>query len=389
MLTFYTDDQLLSLAGLIDEVEGDSSNLLETAKPLIRKNDTKSVLSLFAKKSSSIFNFNDNLDVELGFNLLFDLLKKLKTEDQSSLKLILEAFEKDKNEKNLKLKKKILTGLFNQLQNVNNRLLAFRSLFLVFFKLDSLKSIIPIETFFPDHETVDTETLREFYLFISEKLESDPTLQVKSFEYQLKYLKTFQEEKIPAKLEAEFKKNLLKILRKSLALPEILNFEFFFDCKNLTNILEKGSDVEKNYLEILKIFNYNGFKEYNTFLKGKKNFFEKENLNQTDLTNKIRYLTFASLCTDSSVDVIEYSKIAEALEVKNDEVEMWVIDDAKINQLQQNIIVSRSTIRNFDNAEWKKLGNKVNKWRENLQNMLNVIEESKGVKYSTDDQPEH
>lgn len=116
----------------------------------------------------------------------------------------------------------------------------------------------------------------------------------------------------------------------------------------------------------------------------------------------MQLLSLASLAVEQRE--LPYERVAEALQIKPEEVEHWVISaigakliDAKMDQLRRLVIVtyalfterpcprpclrcvrSRSAQRVFTNAQWKQLSGSLQLWRNNLQNVLKVIQSSSG-----------
>lgn len=118
----------------------------------------------------------------------------------------------------------------------------------------------------------------------------------------------------------------------------------------------------------------------------------------------MQLLSLASLAAEQRE--LPFDRIAEALQIKPEEVEHWVISaigakliDAKMDQLRRVVLVtyvllpsiaicvcrsshdalrSRSAQRVFTNAQWKQLAGSLQAWRGNLQNVLKVIQSSSG-----------
>eukprot|EP00657_Telonema_sp_P-1_P000049 TRINITY_DN10069_c0_g1_i1.p1 TRINITY_DN10069_c0_g1~~TRINITY_DN10069_c0_g1_i1.p1 ORF type:complete len:115 (-),score=49.52 TRINITY_DN10069_c0_g1_i1:71-415(-) len=77
--------------------------------------------------------------------------------------------------------------------------------------------------------------------------------------------------------------------------------------------------------------------------------------------NKMRMLSLVNLATESAE--IDYSTIAETLQITSDEVEPWVIKvsraglvKTRMDQLRQVVVVSRTRVRVLNNNDWCMLG---------------------------------
>ena len=98
------------------------------------------------------------------------------------------------------------------------------------------------------------------------------------------------------------------------------------------------------------------------------------------LETKIRLLTLASIAASSSNRSVPYTKISEALQVPEDEVEMWVIDtiraglvEGKLSQLKKEFLVQRATYRVFGEKHWLEIQGRLMVWRRSLENVLSVV----------------
>lgn len=74
----------------------------------------------------------------------------------------------------------------------------------------------------------------------------------------------------------------------------------------------------------------------------------------------------------------------QALEVPEEDVEKWVIQanssglvDTKMNQMERIVTVNRSTSRLFESSMWKPLSERINLWRNNLEELLETFRAAK------------
>lgn len=93
----------------------------------------------------------------------------------------------------------------------------------------------------------------------------------------------------------------------------------------------------------------------------------------------IHYMRILSLCSLSAEhQEIPYCTIAKTLQLPSkDEVENWVIVAvssgllvAKMDQLQQKVMVERAVVRKFDIQQWQALQKRLNAWKQNLSGIL-------------------
>lgn len=83
----------------------------------------------------------------------------------------------------------------------------------------------------------------------------------------------------------------------------------------------------------------------------------------------------------SSTSVIEYSKLAEIVGIKREEIEEWIIDaivnniiDARLDQENECIIFNSFAKRNMnDMSEWKNLKQKIKDTQTKFDKVLKLI----------------
>jgi translation initiation factor 3 subunit M len=131
---------------------------------------------------------------------------------------------------------------------------------------------------------------------------------------------------------------------------------------------------------LLTIFQEGKLEDYNAFVKD--NGGESAVLAPYGLSSEecIRYMRILSLCSLAAEhEEIPYSTIAKTLELPSeDEVENWVIAAvssdgllvAKMDQLQQKVMVERAVVRKFDIEQWKALQSRLNVWKKNVSGIL-------------------
>jgi len=142
--------------------------------------------------------------------------------------------------------------------------------------------------------------------------------------------------------------------------------------------LADKSDTKQLYA-LLEIFQQGKLQDYRTFKKEK--VLSKYELNEADCTRHIRILSLCSLAAES--EEVPYNLVAETLDVSEEEVESWVIAavssgllSAKMDQIEQKIMVERSVVRKFDMDQWKGLQSQLQLWKLNLNGILDALKQS-------------
>lgn len=142
---------------------------------------------------------------------------------------------------------------------------------------------------------------------------------------------------------------------------------------------------EPQVVALLSIFVQGKLADYKTFVKANGGVLKQLGLDGTACEDKMRLLTLASLANEH--EEVPYSAVASdlGLAATGDDwmadVEGCVIQaiaagliEARLDQRRQVVIITRSTQRQFQDDDWKQLGDKLANWRDHVQRMLMVIE---------------
>jgi translation initiation factor 3 subunit M len=135
-------------------------------------------------------------------------------------------------------------------------------------------------------------------------------------------------------------------------------------------------------LALLKVFQEGKIQDYFTFIESNGDgVFTRWGLSGDDCSRYMRILSLCSLAAEH--EEIPYSLVAETLQANPGEVEKWVIAavssgllSAKMDQLEQKVIVERSVVRQFDMKEWKILQERVHLWKKNVRGILDAYKQS-------------
>eukprot|EP00934_Nitzschia_sp_Nitz4_P003215 Nitzschia sp. Nitz4//scaffold13_size275219//52123//53444//NITZ4_000848-RA/size275219-augustus-gene-0.252-mRNA-1//-1//CDS//3329535936//3205//frame0 len=138
-------------------------------------------------------------------------------------------------------------------------------------------------------------------------------------------------------------------------------------------------------LKLLEVFQEGKLEDYQSFIQANGG---DDVLKQWDLTAEecVRYMRILSLCSLASEhEEIPYQVVADTLQTPVQDVEKWVIAavssgllSAKMDQLQDKVIVERSVVRKFDMAQWKAVQSRLHLWKKNVGSILAAYKESLG-----------
>jgi len=136
----------------------------------------------------------------------------------------------------------------------------------------------------------------------------------------------------------------------------------------------------KPELELLNIFVSGTMNEYLSFYSKNKQFMEDTGLSHPLCVNKIRILTFLTMATQQTD--IPFHECTKALDVNEDDVEDFVVElvqsglvHAKIDQINEKIIIRSCSRRTFNRSEWEELYNRIETWKDNLQTIRSSLEQ--------------
>jgi len=200
-----------------------------------------------------------------------------------------------------------------------------------------------------------------------------PTFYRESYQYILKALRTFQASEVSSKEAQDLSLRALKA-----ALLSSTHFDFH-DLTSLPTI-QALSDSHPEYSELLEIFSEKELEDYNDFRDENEDWLEKEALDNSALHRKMRLLTLASVAASTNSKELEYKRIAKALQIPIEDVEMWVIDviraqliEGKLSQQKQVFLIHRTTYRVFGEKQWREVATRLDTWRTSLRAVKEVI----------------
>jgi len=217
---------------------------------------------------------------------------------------------------------------------------------------------------------------RKLYLAISDAAAAakEPS---EGYTYLLKALRTVQDS--PSSPEAR------DISLR--ALKAALQDEKHFDFQDLTTLdsIQALRKSDTTWSELLELFSSENFDELQEFEEGNPSFLSDNQLDEEILARKMRLLTLASLAAhESQTRTLPYARIAKALNVPSEDVEMWVIDsirsglvEGKLSQQRQEFLIHRSTYRTFGDHQWREVASRLETWKSSLVNVLAVIRAQK------------
>jgi len=224
------------------------------------------------------------------------------------------------------------------------------------------------------------EQKRELFLTLRGLL-NESNHPMEAYECLFKYLLTF--ENADANTLNTSKDHAREAIKDAINNENIFNFEELLRLRAIQNLSSEPC------FELAKVFLAGDINEYQNFISNHNNILNELSLNDEECRKKIRMLTLVSVVGEEIPGRVSYSVVQEALNIPEEEVELWILDviragliDAKMNQLDKTIIVNRVTPRQFTENEWKKLDTRIDEWKKNLNDILEVIGNAKLIAQS-------
>lgn len=321
-------------------------------------------------------------DFESIFTVICTLATRASSPDEALelAKLISTKVSQQSNDKPA-LRLKILFNLYNLLEDPYSRFFVYTKALNLAANGKVTESIIPsfkmMDSFIQEWN-IGKEEQRELFLTISNILKDNKSTSKESFAYLSKYLTTFSTEEALAMNEE--KEEAVRAIIEFVKSPDM----FQCDLPDMPAILQLEKDEKYGLVyQLLEIFLTSRLNDYLDFHAGNSTLLKSYGLVHEDCITKMRLMSLIDLSCNESGE-IPYAKVTEALRIKDDEVEYWVVKaimskvlDCKMDQMNQVVIVSRRTERVFGLSQWQALRSKLGNWRANIANAISTIQSSK------------
>lgn len=324
---------------------------------------------------SNVF-YTTNKEAESVLNSLARLMPVVKPEESSTLtRALAVAISSDKIQGFEQSRLKGLAALFN---NIDKDSITRYYTYLELIKFAGRCNMIDaLETQFSQIPSwlaqwrCDGAQSRELYHTLSGVLTAPS--RVKQFvEFQTKYLATFNG--ASATELASVEKDVVHLLSTVVCHAEI------FKAPELLTLDAVNHLAGKPVHDLFKLMFSADMSVYTAWRDAHQAEFAALGFDAEQVSRKMRLLTLASLCARHSV--IDFATISSALQVPADHIEIWIIGvisaglvEAKIDEVHQKLIVSRSTHTEFGMPQWVELQKKLQAWNTNVQGVQTVLDD--------------
>jgi len=206
---------------------------------------------------------------------------------------------------------------------------------------------------------------RALHAALKDEQKSDQATRV-----MLELLSTYDEESAAlAKSDAE------ACIVDYVSKPDIYIMDHLLDLKPVSVL--QGQPIH----QLLQIFVSGSLSDYMEFYKNNTSFIESSDLVHQNNIHKMRVLTTLTLTITQKE--IDFKNMQELLGLNEDELEEFIIElvksklvHAKIDQVNEKIIVRSSSRRTFGKSEWRDLESRLEGWLNNLQTIRANLEQT-------------
>ena len=334
--------------------------------------------------SNALFNKPDSTDVENIFNIISHMLRSnVSQDDQVALiKLLCETVTNSQDRTKLRLR--ILCSLYNLMDGQPEGRTQIAICILKYAKESKQVSLISqsVSTIVSQIESskASKDDVREIYYLGYLAMESHQALE-EAQQLLIKYLTTYEGES--ESVMGSIKERAATGVVGAIKAP----FLSFTGSKRsristLSAVLQLKNDPKFAPLfNLLGIFMHGDMAEFSEFIKNNKSALENFGFDESVCTEKMRLLTLCSIA--AGVHELNYSTVAKELQVSEDSVEDWIIQaimekliEAKLDQVRQIVVVNRAMPRTFGDQQWESLNKKLNDWKTNVKQLLNIVQSS-------------
>lgn len=205
---------------------------------------------------------------------------------------------------------------------------------------------------------------RELHAALKDEQKSEEATRV-----MLELLATYDEESASlAKDDAE------KCVIDFISKPDIFIMDHLLQLKPVSVL--QGSPI----YELLKIFVSGQLIDYMEFYSNQKEYIEEIGLDHDANISKMRILTTLSLSIQEKE--ISFAHLSEVLGIQSEDIEEYIIElvksklvHAKIDQINEKMIIRSTRVRTFGMSEWQQLEQKLETWHANLQSIRSNLEQ--------------
>jgi len=204
-----------------------------------------------------------------------------------------------------------------------------------------------------------------------------------AYDWSVRYLSLFDSE---SEITEDDLQEAYNACVEAIRIPNVYRYDDLAQLLPIKKLQGHSNELYNKAHQLLTIYLKEDVKSLLQFTKSNPEVLKKLVLEEDAITEKIRLLSIASIGASVSAQSgqVLYSNIATKLDVDESEVEYYVvlsitqgIIDAKIDQLNRTVTITRSLQRTFSTDEWKQLSQHLSVWSNNVKLLLKTLSECK------------
>jgi translation initiation factor 3 subunit M len=251
-------------------------------------------------------------------------------------------------------------------------------------KLDILSEFFAdLENWKKNWRHLSAEDERRLYLLVSETLAGSGKVAEAQL-FLIKYLATFRETDpgldTPVTVALAVK-GVIGAVREPLNALRSAS-----DLLSLPAVKRLASDpAHKAVHELLEIFCFGKLADLTEYEDRNPGVLEANGVGREKALRDMRLLSLSLLAAE--YEEIPYEAISATLQVPHEDVESWIVEaitarllEAKMDQEQEVVMVTRASHRHFSPQNWLRLQEKLHIWRQNVSSLLVSLREKKGAR---------
>lgn len=380
-----------TLGGAKDEGEGtqakvEADNFVDKFKQAYENEQFEEVLDLFVSKFDSVCQVAENdHDLEGIMNIMCHLVPRLEPKASvAAAEQLASGFCSDPKTR----PERRLQGLINLYNTVLDTSSKFAILqkTVEFSRASGLADIMlgVIKTNIDSWVSalhLSKEDSRALYINCAQALGSctrkPKTAARESYRLKIKALGTFDKGNSDSGVDIA-----AQVVSEFLASKDLYSFDFF---QNPVVQALKSSPEHKALFEMLDAYLNGSVNQFAQFLKNAgAEVISKLGVTEEEATTKMRLLALAGLANNRSS--LTFNEVSTSLDIPTSDVEDIIVKaigkhllEAKINQLNETVIISKCYSRKFEDEEWKNLQADMKQWRSTIKHILELGADNKAV----------
>jgi translation initiation factor 3 subunit M len=326
LILLQLQDWIQYLGKLKDQAEeGPHTDALKSA---LEEQNLDFILQESIASTSLLLTVESN-DIESAFQFLMTILQS-QFGDQLNPSLVAVAEQVSQSQVDVSLKLKVLKNVSRWMDLSTEKLAILKLIIgLAAEKPEDIQSLLKGSSKLLSQ--INAEERQEFYVYLSDTVDS-----AWIFSILVDYLK---EEQTP---NDAVRKVLLKALTLLLTEPNLFHFEQVLKLKVVQAF------TKEPLVQFATLFLEKGLSDYQTFVAKQGNeFFKTHHLSEPQCLRKFRLISLAAFAETKVGQTVSYADVAKAIDVKEEEVELWVMDAVSMSLLsaQMNQLTSKVTLQ--------------------------------------------